>query len=71
MTVRRITKLEVLRRQLGLTLDELADKADTYRMNIWRIEQGRRRPSDEELAKLAKVLGFKGKDLTKLLEVVS
>lgn len=46
------------RRQKSLTQDELAAKAGVDQTHISSIEIGRRRPSDEVIARLAKALGI-------------
>jgi len=51
-------KIRERRKQLGLTLDELAEQTDSSKSYIWELEhKDSPRPSAEKLAKIAAVLG--------------
>ena len=50
-------KLRIRRKELGLTLDELADKIGSKKAYIWQLENKKpAKPSGELLIKLAKAL---------------
>jgi putative transcriptional regulator len=51
------TKIGELRKALGLTQQELADKVDVTRQTIIALEQGRYNPSLVLAHKVSKVLG--------------
>jgi transcriptional regulator with XRE-family HTH domain len=53
----RMKYLEVFRRDAGLTIRDLARKADVPIMYICLIERGRLNPTSEELDKLGRALG--------------
>lgn len=51
-------KIHELRKQKGLTLEQLAEKIGSGKSYIWELEnKGVKRPSAEKLAKIAEVLG--------------
>ena len=51
-------KIRELRKQKGLTLEQLAEKIGSGKSYIWELEnKGVKRPSAEKLAKIAEVLG--------------
>lgn len=52
-----------IRKEAGLTQEQLAEKAGLTLTYIGMIEIGQRRPALKTLDKLAKVLGVKVKDL--------
>jgi transcriptional regulator with XRE-family HTH domain len=56
--------LKALRKSVGLSQDELADRAAIHRTQIWKFENGATSPSLEALVKLAGALGA---DLNRLL----
>jgi transcriptional regulator with XRE-family HTH domain len=56
--------LKGLRKSVGLSQDELADRAAIHRTQIWKFENGSTSPSLEALVKLAGALGT---DLNRLL----
>ena len=50
-------KIKVLRKNAGLTLDELAEKSDSSKSYIWELEnRPDTRPSAEKLGRVADVL---------------
>lgn len=52
------TKVRALRRERGLTLDELATQTGSSKSYIWDLEnKDGTRPSGDKLSKIAKVLG--------------
>lgn len=57
------SKIQKLRKQAGLTQEELAVKVHLSRTHIGHIEQGRKSPSIEVLEKIARTLKVKVKDL--------
>lgn len=57
--------LKRLRKEKGLTQEELADKVDIGRSYICKIEKGILEPSISTLGKIAKVLGTDIKELLK------
>lgn len=52
-------KIQRLRKNIGLTQEELAEKLNISRTHVGHIEQGRKTPSLKLLNKLAKVLKVK------------
>lgn len=50
------TKIEILRKELGLTQEELARKADVTRQTIISLEQNRYNPSLQLAYRITKVL---------------
>jgi transcriptional regulator with XRE-family HTH domain len=59
-------KIKRLRRQLDLTQEELAAKTKIDYSYINRIENGKRNPSIEIVAKIARALGVSLDELVKL-----
>ncbi|RQR34863.1 helix-turn-helix domain-containing protein [Burkholderia sp. Bp9142] len=58
MATRLCDKLRELRKQRGLTLDQLAERAGMSKSYIWELENREsQRPSAEKLSALADVLG--------------
>jgi transcriptional regulator with XRE-family HTH domain len=51
------------RRQLHLTQEELAPRAETSAQHVCQLESGRRRPSRKMVSKLADVLRLDGREL--------
>ena len=51
-----INRLKEIRQQKGLTLAEVADKAETSLQQIQRLENGERRLTTDWIARLAKAL---------------
>lgn len=63
-TIEKLGKqIAKLRKELGITQDDLAKKIDSSRVYISHVEQGRRSPSLELLEKIAKALKVQVKDL--------
>lgn len=56
-------KIQKLRKELGISQEQLAFKLGLSRTHTGHIEQGRRSPSLEVLEKIARVLRVKVKDL--------
>lgn len=56
-------KIQRLRKNIGLTQEELAEKLNISRTHVGHIEQGRKNPSLKLLNKLSKVLRVKVGDL--------
>ncbi len=56
-------RLKRMRKQVGLTQEELADKVRLSTTFIGLLETGQRRPSIDSLNKIAKALGAKARDL--------
>lgn len=52
-----------LRKESGLTMEQLADKANLTRMHVYRIEKARSEPSLIVLRRIAKILRVKLRDL--------
>lgn len=51
-------KIQKLRKQLGLTLDQLAERAESSKSYIWELEnKSPPRPSADKLSKIAAQLG--------------
>lgn len=59
------TTLASLRKQKGITQEELADAVGLHRTYIGFIEQGKRNPSIANINKIAKALGISLKELFK------
>jgi transcriptional regulator with XRE-family HTH domain len=57
-----MTKDKILQK-LGLTQEELANKANLHRTYIGFVERGERAPNVESLIKLSKGLGLKAHEL--------
>lgn len=56
-------RIRELRVANGLKQCDLADRLEMERSNLTRIESGKQRPSDENLQKIAEVLGVRLVDL--------
>ncbi len=56
-------RLRQLRERRGLTIQGLAERAGLAMTTVWRIEAGRVEPRLSVLAKLAKALGVRARDL--------
>jgi len=56
-------KIQRLRKKLGYTQEEFADKVGISRTHAGHIEQGRKSPSLEALERIARTLRVKVKDL--------
>lgn len=56
-------KIQKLRKEVGLTQEEFAEKLNISRTHIGHIEQGRKSPSIKLMEKIAKSLGVKVKDI--------
>ena len=56
-------KIQRLRRSLGFTQEELAEKINISRTHMGHIEQGRKSPSIKVMDKLSRVLKVKVGDL--------
>jgi transcriptional regulator with XRE-family HTH domain len=56
-------RLAAMRRQRGLSQEELADRVELHRTYIGYIEQGKRNPSIGNIRKIARVLGVRLRDL--------
>lgn len=56
-------RLKVLRAEHGITQMDLAQELGIGRDRYWRIENGYETPTDQELARLAKVLRVSREDL--------
>ncbi len=56
-------KIQNLRKGIGLTQEEFAEKLNISRTHIGHIEQGRKSPSLKLMEKIAKVLRVKVKDI--------
>ncbi len=59
-------KIKKLRKARGLTQEQLAEKARIDYSYMNRIEGGKRNPSLNVVAKLARALGIRLEELTKL-----
>jgi transcriptional regulator with XRE-family HTH domain len=57
------TPLRRIRKERGLTVEQLAVKAGTASATVYRAERGERRPTDETFAALADALGVDIVDL--------
>lgn len=57
--------VQALRRQRGLSQEELAHQADLHQTYLSGVERGRRNPSLLVLARLAVALGADVEDLTR------
>lgn len=56
-------KIQKLRKELGLTQEEFAEKINISRTHMGHIEQGRKSPSLKVMEKLARTLKVKVSDL--------
>lgn len=56
-------RIRELRIAKGYKQGELADLLDMERSNLTRIENGKQKPNDENLLKIAEILGVELKDL--------
>lgn len=56
-------KIQKLRKQLGYSQEELAEKINISRTHMGHIEQGRKSPSIKVLEKLAKALRVQVRDI--------
>lgn len=56
-------RIQKLRKELGLTQEEFAEKLNISRTHIGHIEQGRKSPSIKLMEKIAKTLRVKVKDI--------
>ena len=56
-------RIRELRIAQNLKQCDLADKLEMERSNLTRIESGKQRPSDENLQKIAEILGVRLSDL--------
>lgn len=56
-------KIQKLRKNLGYTQEELAEKINISRTHMGHIEQGRKSPSIKIMDKLARILKVKVSDL--------
>lgn len=56
-------RIRELRTAKGYKQGELADLLDMERSNLTRIENGKQKPNDENLLKIAEILGVELKDL--------
>jgi transcriptional regulator with XRE-family HTH domain len=56
-------KIQKLRKSMGLTQEEFAEKLNISRTHMGHIEQGRKQPSLELLQRIAKKLGVKVNEL--------
>lgn len=56
-------KIQKLRKELGYTQEELAERVNISRTHMGHIEQGRKSPSLKIMDKLAKALKTKVSDL--------
>ncbi|MGI6253554.1 MAG: helix-turn-helix transcriptional regulator [Synergistaceae bacterium] len=59
------TRIKTLRKALGFTQQELADRTDVSRIYIQALESSRRTPSMKLLNRLAEALGVEMQDLVK------
>lgn len=57
------SRIRELRISKKITQSDLADSLGMERSNLTRIENGKQRPNDENLAKIAGILGVEIKDL--------
>lgn len=57
--------LQSLRREKGMSQEELAHQADVHQTYLSGIERGRRNPSIVVLARIAEALGADLEDITK------
>lgn len=62
MTIRREKAIE-LRRMLGMTALDLAEKAGLSEEKVYAVERGRYNPTAEEAQRWAKALGVQVKDI--------
>lgn len=56
-------RIQKLRKEIGLTQEELAEKLNISRTHIGHIEQGRKSPSIKLMEKIAKSLRVKVRDI--------
>lgn len=56
-------KIQKLRKELGITQEEFAERLNISRTHIGHIEQGRKSPSMKLMEKIAKTLQVKVKDI--------
>jgi DNA-binding XRE family transcriptional regulator len=56
-------QIQLRRREVGISQEDLAEKIEISRTHMGHIEQGRRKPSLELLQKMARVLRVRVKDL--------
>lgn len=56
-------RVRKLRKASGMTMEQLADKADLTRMHVYRIEKAKSEPSLIVLRRIAKILRVKLGDL--------
>lgn len=56
-------KLQRIRKKIGISQEELAERVGVHRNHIGRIERGETNPSLPLIQKIAKVLKVSGKDL--------
>ncbi len=56
-------KIQRVRRQIGISQEELAERVGVHRNHIGRIERGETNPPLPLIQKMAKVLKVSGKDL--------
>ncbi len=59
------TKLQLLRKQYGMSQKELAEKLDITRFHISHLESGKRKPGAELLSNIADVFGVTMEQLVK------
>ena len=56
-------RIQKLRKEIGLTQEEFAEKLNISRTHIGHIEQGRKSPSLKLMEKIARVLKVKVKEI--------
>ena len=56
-------RMKYLREKLGMTQQELADKMGIHQVNVANYERGIRKPNEENMLKLAKILKVNPIDL--------
>ena len=71
LLVELLKLLHVLRVEQGLTLDQLADRANLHRTTIGLLERGERSPSVTVAAQLAEALGYQLSDLLSKAELIA
>jgi transcriptional regulator with XRE-family HTH domain len=49
-------RIQARREELGLTREQLAEKLETTRMTVWRVENGKQGVDADDLKKWAKAL---------------